>query len=412
MLTTLPPPPVLLLDVAVDGLLLGALLSRSRRSASAFLVGAVALLCYRRSVVGSSLTMLDPLALHVAVLGTLVLAAQMVRRHREAAEADDLEELDAAALAAVGPGVEHPDAAPELLALHEVRSISAGLAGAAALLSNPEIAPEARDRISVLITREAMRLQRRLERSGSEASDQASRTELDRLLADLLLSHRARGRDVSAAVSSLELAAPADDVAEILGVLLDNAAAHAPGARVDVRATRVGDVAVVRVSDDGPGVEPAVRRAVFMPGVQRAGSPGQGLGLASARWLAMRHQGDLRLLPTDTGTTWELVLPLVPGSFPERPAPAPARPRTTRPRAVAAETSPMPTILPAAVLEASAARTATPPTVVLTAPTGPRGHGFPVGHPSTRQPERATAHPRTPGSRTTEGGPHHGLPAR
>jgi signal transduction histidine kinase len=64
------------------------------------------------------------------------------------------------------------------------------------------------------------------------------------------------------------------------------------------------------VTDDGPGVEPAVRDAVFEPGRRGSddGHLGAGLGLALARRLARAAGGDLQLT---SGGAFEIRLPRV-----------------------------------------------------------------------------------------------------
>lgn len=68
--------------------------------------------------------------------------------------------------------------------------------------------------------------------------------------------------------------------------LVDNAASHGGGARVDMR--QDGDAAVVEITDDGPGIPEAVLGRVFEPFFRvdpgrRKSRPGAGLGLAIAK---------------------------------------------------------------------------------------------------------------------------------
>ncbi len=77
--------------------------------------------------------------------------------------------------------------------------------------------------------------------------------------------------------------------------LLDNARRHAGrGGQVRLTAERHGDALRFRIADSGPGIDPALRGALFEPFV--SGRPdGTGLGLAIARELATAHGGTLRL---------------------------------------------------------------------------------------------------------------------
>jgi len=69
----------------------------------------------------------------------------------------------------------------------------------------------------------------------------------------------------------------------------------------------------VTVSDDGPGVEPALREHLFEPGVtgtQTNGDhPGVGLGLALARRLARAASGDVVYEAGPGGAEFRVRLP-------------------------------------------------------------------------------------------------------
>ncbi|MGD9697047.1 MAG: ATP-binding protein [Thermoleophilia bacterium] len=94
--------------------------------------------------------------------------------------------------------------------------------------------------------------------------------------------------------------------------LLDNGRRHGGGA-VSVEVAVEGGEAVVRVSDDGPGIPEEDRERVFdrfyrAPG--RRGTPGAGLGLSIARATAERWGGTVRALPSPRGARMEVRLPL------------------------------------------------------------------------------------------------------
>ena len=66
---------------------------------------------------------------------------------------------------------------------------------------------------------------------------------------------------------------------------------------------------VVRIADDGPGIPPRLAERLFEPFVSSKSSDGTGLGLTISRELAALHGGDLRLVASEGGATFELRLP-------------------------------------------------------------------------------------------------------
>ena len=97
---------------------------------------------------------------------------------------------------------------------------------------------------------------------------------------------------------------------ELLANLLHNAMAYAgSGAMVTVRCRPEGKDAVLEVEDNGPGIAPEERDAVFQrfqrgsAATQQHGitSEGSGLGLAIVRDIALGHGGRVELLGTSSG---------------------------------------------------------------------------------------------------------------
>jgi signal transduction histidine kinase len=111
--------------------------------------------------------------------------------------------------------------------------------------------------------------------------------------------------------------ADAQDVFRILFNLLHNAAtiARRTGALSTIRVTleRDGAMALIRISDDGPGVPEAVRKQLFLGG--RSTTGGSGYGLAIARELAERNGGTLKLDDTAPGATFVVEVPLDPSAI-------------------------------------------------------------------------------------------------
>jgi signal transduction histidine kinase len=110
--------------------------------------------------------------------------------------------------------------------------------------------------------------------------------------------------------------ADAQDVFRILFNLLHNAAtiARRTGSLRAIRVTLESDgaMAVIEVSDDGPGVPDSVRKQLFLGGRSTTGGSGQ--GLAIARELAERNGGTLKLSGTPKGATFVIELPLDPSA--------------------------------------------------------------------------------------------------
>jgi two-component system OmpR family sensor kinase len=98
--------------------------------------------------------------------------------------------------------------------------------------------------------------------------------------------------------------------------LVDNAIDHTPdGGEVRVAVRRTGRDIVLLVSDTGPGIRPEDAERVlrrFDSGGHRSGRAHYGLGLALTHDVANRHGGQLRLVRSDAGAAFELVLPAAP----------------------------------------------------------------------------------------------------
>jgi signal transduction histidine kinase len=68
---------------------------------------------------------------------------------------------------------------------------------------------------------------------------------------------------------------------------------------------------LLRVADTGPGVSDEIRDRLFEP-FATARSDGTGLGLAIVREIARDHGGDVRLVTTGGGATFEIEVPWQP----------------------------------------------------------------------------------------------------
>jgi len=104
---------------------------------------------------------------------------------------------------------------------------------------------------------------------------------------------------------------------QLLANLLDNASRHSPtDGIVELRASTSDSAVVLDVIDDGPGIEPADRAAVFERFTTGARMPGgvgvdggTGLGLAIARWIADLHGGSIEVANAVRGCHIRVTLP-------------------------------------------------------------------------------------------------------
>ncbi|WP_262849708.1 HAMP domain-containing sensor histidine kinase [Mumia quercus] len=101
---------------------------------------------------------------------------------------------------------------------------------------------------------------------------------------------------------------------QLVANLLDNAARHSPErGTVHVRAHTDDRGTVLEVADDGPGIAPAERAAVFERFTTGSGvaphDGGTGLGLAIARWVTDLHGGSIEVADTATGCRIRACLP-------------------------------------------------------------------------------------------------------
>ena len=96
----------------------------------------------------------------------------------------------------------------------------------------------------------------------------------------------------------------------IFSNLADNAMRHGSSA-LELTATRQEDLLKVTVRDNGEGVSPNNRSQIFDSFfTTRRDSGGTGMGLAIVRAMLDAHGGTIRLTDSETGTAFELTIPL------------------------------------------------------------------------------------------------------
>jgi signal transduction histidine kinase len=187
-----------------------------------------------------------------------------------------------------------------------VKSTVAGIAHATRLLEQP-MGTETRQRLERMIRAELDRIERLL--ADGSVSPQGP-VDLDETLDILLESHRARGRNIEWKPCGARVHGDRDDVAEVLNILLDNAAKHGGDVPSHVEVTCDADEIRIAVRDEGPGVPPEARERIFDWGGRASTQPGRGIGLHVARRLVTRHGGSLTLADQDaSGSAFVVRLP-------------------------------------------------------------------------------------------------------
>ena len=146
---------------------------------------------------------------------------------------------------------------------------------------------------------------------------QASRTDMEAVLSQALLSTDKQMTEQSAMVTHDPLPAVTGDfetVTKVLHHLIGNAIEYCgtPSPRVHISSGRVDSDWVFSVADNGPGIDPAFHRRVFGVFKRLHGKehPGNGLGLAFCQKAIQWHGGRMWLESTPgAGSTFYFSLP-------------------------------------------------------------------------------------------------------
>jgi signal transduction histidine kinase len=205
-------------------------------------------------------------------------------------------------------------------ASHELRTPIFSLGGFVELLRDEELDEETRREFLDTMAEQVERLQKLAVDLLDLSRLDAGSVDLEREPVDLSELARAVLGEFKPALQSHEtdpeLHLPArisarcdrERVAQIMRILLDNALRHTPeGTRVTVSSARANGAATVTVADEGPGLPD--RRQVFNRFYTGDATRGAGLGLAIARELAERMDGQLRAEGRAQGSAFTLELP-------------------------------------------------------------------------------------------------------
>jgi len=216
---------------------------------------------------------------------------------------------------------------------HDLRTPLVSIIGSATTLSGHEVTltQEGREGLVQTILEEGERLNRFVQNLLDMTRLGYGALVLNREWADLreIAGRAIRRLDKLLMAYHLELDVPADLppvrvdpvlIEQVLVNLLDNAAKYSPpGGRIVLRAWRDGDNLVTEVCDQGPGIAPHFREAVFEQFYRvRAGdrqTAGTGLGLSICRGFVEAHGGHIQAghAVQEGGAMMSFTLPLEPG---------------------------------------------------------------------------------------------------
>jgi signal transduction histidine kinase len=188
--------------------------------------------------------------------------------------------------------------------LHEIRGSMAGITSAARLIRSGSLPNSLRrDQLEVMLAKEADRLERMVCKTDGDPADEETRTarvDLDETIGSVVVAQRARGRVIRWKPTGQSAHGRQDDIAQVINILLENAAQHAPSAPTDIDVRHRKGTIEIEVSDQGPGVPPAMRDRIFDWGARGPHSSGEGIGLNVAHRLMDDADATLHLVSSDT----------------------------------------------------------------------------------------------------------------
>ena len=207
---------------------------------------------------------------------------------------------------------------------HEFKTPLAAIRGAVELMQDhPEMDAEDRRRFLANARADAERLAQLVTRLLDLARADMTEAAPDAAAALAPVIARvadASGFAVEAHVADMPpVAVPPASLETVLATLLDNSR-QAGATRATITAQRDGTAVRLCVADDGPGIAPADAQRLFEPFfTTRRAAGGTGLGLTIARSLLAASGAEVALVDGDSGTTFELRLPVAAHSSSPRP---------------------------------------------------------------------------------------------
>jgi signal transduction histidine kinase len=212
---------------------------------------------------------------------------------------------------------------------HELRSPLAAIAQSAGVLRLPDASAAARDQAAVGVQRQTSHMLRLVEDlvdlariRGGEVTLRMEPTNLTEVVcraAEIsrpLIEERKHALQVSLPPRPLMVRGDATRLVQVVANLLTNAARYTPkGGQIVASVARDGDVAVVRVKDNGIGIPKEMLMQVFdlftrLGSGKKASSSGLGIGLALVRRLVAIHGGSVEALSEGEGQGAEFVVGL------------------------------------------------------------------------------------------------------
>jgi len=201
---------------------------------------------------------------------------------------------------------------------HEIRNPLAAIKATVQVTPQEGLTPEARDAFRV-ICEEVGRADAAVKRllGQSRLRPEGGRVKLGELIAEAALLIRPRLGNLSLTVGATAedcgVEGDSDALRQALVNLLVNASEAAKG-RIEVTLAAEGGEALIRISDDGPGVGEKDQKRLFEPFFTTKPG-GTGLGLFLARQAVQTCSGGIRYVPHNgKGAVFEVSLPLVKSS--------------------------------------------------------------------------------------------------
>ena len=191
--------------------------------------------------------------------------------------------------------------------MHELRSTLAGLVTGSAMLDNPAVPAEVRQRMWRSVRHELDRMERLVSAQEETATD----IDLDDAMSLILDLQRLKGRRVEFRSNGDVVHARFDALSEVVNILMDNAATHGGTDRSLIEVVRGSDEMVdIKVTDFGRGIPAEERTQIFDWGRRGLDSPGEGIGLHLAQRLMTEDGGTLRLAEdAGVGSSFVISLP-------------------------------------------------------------------------------------------------------